>query len=141
MIETAVGCDRLVLAIMCDVYREETLAADDTRVVMAFRPELAPVEIGVLPLSKKEPLQELAERIRHDLALHYDVEYDESGSIGKRYRRQDEIGTPYCVTVDFESLNDQKVTVRHRDRMSQDRVALDQLRAYISEGFASWGKA
>lgn len=140
VIETAVGCDRLVLAVMCDAYREEVVGEGDKRVVMGFRPELAPIEVAVLPLSKKEPLQELAHRIRGDLAHRYDVDYDESGSIGKRYRRQDEVGTPYCVTVDFESLADQKVTIRHRDRMSQDRVALDQLSEYLSQGMCKWSQ-
>ncbi len=140
VVETAVGCDRLVLAILCDAYREEAVGEGDKRVVMGFKPELAPMEVAILPLSKKEPLQNLAHRIRDDLALRYDVDYDESGSIGKRYRRQDEIGTPYCLTVDFDSLEDQKVTIRHRDKMTQDRVGLDQLAEYISGGMAKWGK-
>ncbi|MBX3023169.1 MAG: glycine--tRNA ligase [Bdellovibrionales bacterium] len=139
VIETAVGCDRLALAILCDVYREEKVGgADgegdgDTRIVMGFPPELAPIEIAVLPLSKKPPLQELGMKIRDELAKDHDVDYDETASIGKRYRRQDEIGTPLCVTVDFESLEDRKVTVRHRDKMTQDRVYIDQLKSYIQD--------
>ncbi len=148
VIETAVGCDRLVLAVMCDAYREEPMSAQrneggpaqdsaggdgDTRVVMGFHPSLAPIEIAFLPLSKKPPLQEMATMLRNDFALRHDVEYDETGSIGKRYRRQDEIGTPLCVTIDFESLEDKKVTVRHRDKMTQDRVGVDQLTKYITD--------
>lgn len=139
VIETAVGCDRLVLAVLCDAYREEKVGAaegegdGDTRVVMGFKPHLAPIDMAFLPLSKKPPLQELAGKLRDDFSLNYDVEYDESSSIGKRYRRQDEIGTPLCITIDFESLEDKKVTVRHRDTMAQDRVSIDQLKSYVSD--------
>lgn len=137
VIETAVGCDRLALAMLCDVYREETAPSSegdgDVRVVMGFQPQFAPVQVAVLPLSKKQPLQDLAIKLRDDLAQDYDADYDETASIGKRYRRQDEIGTPLCVTVDFDSLEDQKVTVRHRDKMTQDRVALDQIKNYIQD--------
>lgn len=138
VIETAVGCDRLVLAILCDAYREEKVGGEgedggDTRVVMGFKPSLAPLEVAFLPLSKKPPLQELANKLREELAQNHDVDYDETGSIGKRYRRQDEIGTPLCVTIDFESLEDKKVTVRHRDKMTQDRVSVDQLKSYVAD--------
>ncbi len=145
VIETAVGCDRLALAILCDVYREEKVAGGegegdgDTRVVMGFQPQFAPVQVAVLPLSKKAPLQELGNKIRDDLAAaDFDADYDETGSIGKRYRRQDEIGTPLCVTVDFETLEDKKVTVRHRDKMSQDRVSIDQIGQYVKDKLASF---
>ncbi|MGE0526469.1 MAG: glycine--tRNA ligase [Bdellovibrionales bacterium] len=137
VIETAVGCDRLALALLCDAYREEEVEGD-TRVVMGLRPEFAPMEVACLPLSKKAPLQELGMKIRDDLAKTYDVDYDETGSIGKRYRRQDEVGTPLCVTVDFETLEDRRVTVRHRDKMTQDRVYIDQLRSYISDKLANF---
>src|SRR5690606_14911844 len=114
-----VGCDRLCLALLCDAYEEEVTKDDagkeDVRVVLRLRPFLAPVEVALLPLSKKPDLQELAQKIRDDLAdetkWNLRADYDETGSIGKRYRRQDEIGTPLCVTVDFESLEDKKVTV------------------------------
>ncbi len=132
VIETAVGCDRLALALLCDAYREEQ-DGEGVRVVLALKPELAPIKAAVLPLSKKAPLQELSNKIVERLSLDWDIEYDESGSIGKRYRRQDEIGTPFCITVDFDSLEDQKVTVRHRDKMSQDRVSIDALPAYLAE--------
>lgn len=144
VIETAVGADRLTLALLCNAYREEVGPPaegekdGDVRIVMGFKPELAPVQVAFLPLSKKAPLQELAMKMREDLALDMDVDYDETASIGKRYRRQDEIGTPLCVTIDFESLEDKKVTVRHRDKMSQDRVAIDQLKAYVKDKLANF---
>jgi glycyl-tRNA synthetase len=131
VIETAVGCDRLVLASMCDAYREEVIAADDVRVVMGFHPRLAPIKVAILPLSKKDPITELSKKIYADIRSTYDIQYDESGSIGKRYRRQDEVGTPICVTVDFDSLEDKQVTVRDRDTMVQERVAIDQLPSYL----------
>lgn len=131
VIETAVGCDRLVLASMCDAYREEVIAPDDVRVVMGFHPRLAPIKAAIMPLSKKEPLAELSGKIFADLRTTYDIQYDESGSIGKRYRRQDEIGTPFCITVDFDSLEDKQVTVRERDTMAQERIAIDQLSTYL----------
>lgn len=136
VIETAVGCDRLFLAFMCDAYREEITTDDkgqeDTRVVLGLHPEIAPIKAAIMPLSKKEELTSVANKLRDRLAEDFDVQYDEAGSIGKRYRRQDEIGTPFCCTVDFDSLNDQAVTVRHRDTMKQERVAIDQLPAYIA---------
>ena len=134
VVETAVGCDRLCLAVLCDAYREEITEKDgkkDSRVVMGFHPSLAPVKVAILPLSKKPELQEISHKIRDDLSLEWNVEYDETASIGKRYRRQDEIGTPLCVTVDFDSLEDKAVTVRHRDSMNQDRIPIEQLKTYI----------
>lgn len=137
VIETAVGCDRLALALLCDAYREESVEGGgeegDSRVVLGLKPEFAPLKAAILPLSKKEPLQQMGHKIFADLAEDIDVDYDESASIGKRYRRQDEIGTPLCITVDFQTLEDQQVTVRHRDSMKQDRVALAQLKNYISD--------
>lgn len=136
VIETAVGCDRLFLAFMCDAYREEITTdeagKEDTRVVMGLHPEIAPYKVAVLPLSKKEELTSIAEKLRDQLAEDMDVTYDETASIGKRYRRQDEIGTPFCVTVDFETINDQAVTVRHRDKMTQERVPMTQLNSYVA---------
>jgi len=136
VIETAVGCDRLFLAFLCDAYREEVSenrGKEEVRVVLGLHPKIAPIKVGILPLSKKAPLQELGHNIYQELAVEWNIDYDDTQSIGKRYRRQDEIGTPLCVTVDFESLEDQKVTVRHRDTMAQDRVAVDQLFTFISE--------
>ncbi len=142
VIETAVGCDRLALALLCDAYREEHTVTDsgdkDVRVVLGLKPELAPVKVAILPLSKKEPLLETAQRLRDDLARTLEADYDDSASIGKRYRRQDEIGTPFCLTVDFETANDHKVTVRHRDSMQQERVAMDQIAKYLDDKFADF---
>lgn len=137
VIETAVGCDRLFLAFLCDAYREEVTVdekgQEEVRVVLGLHPKIAPIKVAVLPLSKKEELTSVAQKLRNQLAEDFEVEYDESASIGKRYRRQDEIGTPYCVTVDFDTLNDLAVTVRHRDKMTQERVAMSSLNSYINE--------
>jgi len=142
VIETAVGCDRLFLAFLCDAYREEITTdekgAEDTRVVLGLHPEIAPYKVAVLPLSKKEELSGPAGKLRDQLAQDFDTTYDESSSIGKRYRRQDEIGTPFCVTVDFDTLNDQAVTVRHRDSMKQERVPMATLNEYILKQIKSF---
>ena len=128
VIEPAIGLGRLFLAVMDSAYCEEEVNGE-TRVVMKFKPEIAPVKIAVLPLSKKPELATLARKVYNDLvrSTGYNIEYDETQSIGKRYRRQDEIGTPYCVTVDFESLEDNMVTVRNRDTMEQKRVKLEEV--------------
>ena len=128
---------------MCDAYREEITIDEetqkpDTRVVMGFAPALAPVKAAVLPLSKKAELQGPSMKLRDELSKDWDVQYDDSQSIGKRYRRQDEIGTPFCITVDFETLTDQKVTIRHRDTMKQDRVALTEVANYITNGLRNF---
>jgi glycyl-tRNA synthetase len=138
VIETAVGCDRLFLAFLCDSYREEVTVdeagKEDIRVVLGLHPEIAPVKIAVLPLSKKEELTNIAEKVYAQLTEDFEAHYDESASIGKRYRRQDEIGTPFCATVDFDTINDQCVTVRHRDTMKQDRIPISQLNDYVRKG-------
>jgi glycyl-tRNA synthetase len=143
VIETSAGCDRTVLAALCEAYNEETVTdakgKEDTRVVMRFHPKLAPVKAAILPLSKKSDLQELALKVHDDLVSDFKVQYDETGSIGKRYRRQDEIGTPLCATVDFDSLEDQKVTVRHRDTMGQDRVEMARLKEYMQDKLNNFG--
>lgn len=132
VIETSVGCDRSLLAIMCDAYRLENEGDKDSeRVVMKFHPALAPIKVAILPLVKK--LDEPAKKLFNDIQTRFRAEYDVAGTIGKRYRRQDEIGTPYCVTFDFDSLEDGAVTVRDRDSMNQERVAIDQLMNYLSE--------
>jgi glycyl-tRNA synthetase len=137
VIETAIGCDRLALTVLCDAYREEITEKDgkkDSRIVFGFHPSVAPVQVAVLPLSKKPELQEVCFKLDDDLRKEaYKVQYDESQSIGKRYRRQDEIGTPFCVTVDFDTLDDKAVTVRHRDTMEQDRISIDKLPEYLKE--------
>ena len=129
-IEPAVGVERLFLTFMCDAYEEEQLE-NDTRVVLHLHPFLAPVKACIMPLSKK--LNEQAMDIFHKLAPTCACEFDDAGSIGKRYRRQDAIGTPFCVTVDFETAEDQCVTVRDRDTMKQERVRIDDLVSYIEE--------
>ena len=127
------GADRVTLAFLCEAYDEEQVGENDVRTVLHFHPALAPVKMAVLPLSKK--LGEKAEELYSMLAEHYNVEYDDAGSIGKRYRRQDEIGTPFCLTVDFDTLEDGCVTIRHRDSMEQERIAIDQLLNYFSDKF------
>ena len=136
VIEPSLGADRMVLAFLCSAYDEEVLDAEknDVRTVLHFHPALAPVKIGVLPLSKK--LADGAEKIYQQLSRKYNCEYDDRGNIGKRYRRQDEIGTPFCVTYDFDSETDNAVTVRDRDSMEQVRVPIDQLEAYFAEKLA-----
>jgi glycyl-tRNA synthetase len=132
VIEPSLGVDRAMLVFLCDAYREEEVKGEK-RVVMGFHPEIAPIKAAVLPLSKKEELETVAKDIISTLRKYYPVEYDNTGSIGKRYRRQDEIGTPYCITVDFDSLEDKKVTVRDRDTMAQDRIAIEDLIHYLRE--------
>ena len=132
-IEPAVGVDRIFLATICNAYEEEKVSEDDTRIVMHIAPSIAPIKIAILPLSKK--LSEGANKIYDMLAKKYSVDYDEAGSIGKRYRRQDEIGTPYCITYDFESETDNKVTVRNRDTMEQVRIGIDELESYFNGKF------
>ena len=130
VIEPALGVDRLALAFLLDSYRDEEVKGE-TRNVLAFHPRLAPVKCAVLPLSKQ--LAEPALKVFEDLRDRFPCDYDESGSIGRRYRRQDEIGTPYCVTFDFDSLTDQAATIRDRDTMSQDRIPLARLGEYLRE--------
>ena len=135
VIEPSLGADRVVLAFLCSAYDEEVLDAEknDVRTVLHFHPALAPVKIGVLPLSKK--LNEGAEKIYAQLSKKYNCEFDDRGNIGKRYRRQDEIGTPFCVTYDFDSETDGMVTVRDRDSMEQVRIKIDELDAYFADKF------
>lgn len=135
-IEPSLGADRVALAFLVDAYDEEVVDPEknDTRVVMHFHPALAPIKAAVLPLSKK--LSEEAVKVYEKLASEFMCEYDESGSIGKRYRRQDEIGTPFCITYDFDSRDDGSVTVRHRDSMEQERVKIEDLTDYIRERIA-----
>lgn len=133
VIEPSLGADRVVLAFLCAAYDEETIEEGDVRTVLHFHPALAPVKIGVLPLSKK--LSESAEKIFMDLCKTYNCEFDDRGNIGKRYRRQDEIGTPFCITYDFESENDGAVTIRDRDTMLQERIKIEDLKSYFENKF------
>ncbi len=129
VIEPSLGADRVTLAFLCSAYDEEEVAEGDVRTVLRFHPALAPIKACVLPLSKK--LSDGAVDVYSELRKEFNCEYDESGSIGKRYRRQDEIGTPFCITFDFDSLEDQAVTVRERDSMKQERVKISELKEYI----------
>ena len=131
VIEPAVGVDRLALAFLCDAYAEENVAENDTRVVLRLHHALAPVKAAILPLSKK--LGEAAGQIYQELSKEFACDYDEAGSIGKRYRRFDEIGTPFCITYDFESEQDGAVTVRYRDSMEQERVKIADLKQFLLE--------
>ena len=132
-IETSIGVDRMFLSIMCHSYEEEKLANGETRVVLKLPAALAPVKLAVLPLVKKDGLPEKAREIIDSLKFHFNCQYDEKDTIGKRYRRQDAIGTPYCVTVDYDSLNDNCVTLRFRDTMEQERVSIAELNAIIED--------
>jgi glycyl-tRNA synthetase len=134
VIEPSLGADRVTLAFLCSAYDEEELEGGDMRTVLRFHPALAPVKIGVLPLSKK--LGSEAEKIYQELSKLYNCEYDDRGNIGKRYRRQDEIGTPYCITYDFDSQEDGAVTVRDRDTMAQERVKIEDLAGYFQGKFS-----
>ena len=130
-VEPSLGCDRVALAFLCNAYDEEEIAEGDIRTVLHLHPFLAPYKVAILPLSKK--LSPKAEEIYEMLSKKYMCEYDEAGSIGKRYRREDEIGTPYCITVDFETEKDNSVTIRDRDTMEQVRVKIDELEKWIEE--------
>ena len=131
VIEPSLGADRVTLAFLVDAYDEEELEGGDVRTVLHLHPALAPYKAAVLPLSKK--LSEKADEVYSLLAKNFNIEYDETGSIGKRYRRQDEIGTPFCITVDFETENDGCVTIRHRDSMTQERVKIEELNDFIAK--------
>ncbi len=131
VVEPSLGADRVALAFLCEAYDEEEVGENDTRIVMHLHPALAPMKAAILPLSKK--LSDKAGEIYDTLRKHFNCDFDDAGSIGKRYRRQDEIGTPFCITYDFESENDGCVTVRERDSMQQERIAIDSLVSYISE--------
>ena len=128
-VEPAVGVDRVFLTVVCDAYEEQEIADGDTRTVLHLHPSIAPYKAAVLPLSKK--LSEKADEVYTKLSKKFICDYDEAGSIGKRYRREDEIGTPFCVTIDFETLEDECVTIRDRDTMKQDRVEISKINHYI----------
>lgn len=135
VIEPTWGVDRSILAVLCSAYDEEDLEDGTSRTVMRFKPEVAPVKIAVLPLMKKDGLPEKAKEIQDQLKVFGNVEYDDGGAIGKRYRRQDEVGTPVCITVDYESLEDDAVTVRDRDTMEQERIDINKLNDYLGQKY------
>ena len=137
IIETSAGADRTTLVVMMDAYREEQLE-NETRVVMGFHPRIAPIKAAIFPLVNKEGMPEFATRLHEELKrASIPAQYDDSGSIGKRYRRQDETGTPFCFTIDGQSATDQTVTVRDRDTLKQERIDASQAVAYVRERIAS----
>ena len=136
IVETSAGADRVTLTVMVDAYREEQVEGE-TRVVLGFHPAVAPIKAAVLPLVKKDGMPEIADRLYHDLKRRFPVFYDDSGAIGRRYRRMDEAGTPFSVTVDGDTVSQGTVTVRHRDSMAQDRIAMDAVPGYIAERVAN----
>jgi glycyl-tRNA synthetase len=134
IVETSVGVGRTFLMVMTEAYTEEKISEDDTRIVLKFPKKLAPVQVAVFPLMKNKP--ELVGKAREIFAMlkkDFRCEFDDNGNVGKRYRRQDEIGTPYCVTVDFDTLTDNAVTVRDRDTMQQERVKIEELKQYLKK--------
>ena len=132
VVEPSAGVDRTMLTLMIDAYHEEEVRGEQ-RVVLKLDRSVAPIQVAILPLSRKEPLTQLAQQVEHQLRPHFRTEYDDTQSIGKRYRRQDEIGTPFAVTLDFDSINDRAATIRSRDEMTQVRVPLDQLVPALKE--------
>jgi glycyl-tRNA synthetase len=128
IIETSAGCDRTLLCILADAYVEDTA---NERTVLKLAPFIAPVQIAIMPLTKKDGLPEIADSITKDLKRHYSITQDDSGSIGKRYRRQDEVGTPYCITIDYETKDDNTVTIRERDSMEQKRIPIAEIKNYV----------
>jgi len=133
VIETSIGVDRMFLSVMCASYKEEQLEGGETRVVLALPPALAPVKLAILPLVRKDGLPEKAREIFDELKFHFNCQYDEKDSIGKRYRRQDAIGTPYCITIDHDTLEDNCVTLRNRDTMEQERVPVAELDRLLAD--------
>ncbi len=139
VIETSIGLDRMFLLTLCNAYAEEDLSEGDkvdSRVVLKFHPALAPIKATVMPLTKKDGLPEKARAIMDDMKFDFNMQYDEKDSIGKRYRRQDAIGTPFCITIDYDSLENDTVTIRHRDSMQQERVAIKDLKSIIQNQVA-----
>ena len=132
IIETSAGVDRTLLTCLIDAYEEEQLEKD-TRVVLHLSPKIAPIKAAVFPLVKRDGMPEMAQKIVEDIRPHYMAFYDQGGAVGRRYRRMDEVGTPYCITVDTQTLEDQTVTIRERDTMQQDRISIDKIKEYLDE--------
>jgi glycyl-tRNA synthetase len=132
VIEPSIGVNRTLLAVMMDAYTEKTNEKGETRVILKLTPGMAPIKVAVLPLAKNKPeIVEMAKRLKHDLQPTMRTVYDDTGGIGKLYARQDEIGTPFCVTVDHQSLEDNAVTVRSRDTWEQERITAEALKDYL----------
>ena len=136
VIEPTFGVDRTLLALLCDAYDEEKLKNGEMRTVLHFAPIIAPIKVAVFPLMKKEALQKEAKKIFEKIKNIWATEYDETGAIGRRYRRQDELGTPFCITVDYDTLEDNTVTIRDRDTMEQKRIAIDKIISHLNEALA-----
>jgi glycyl-tRNA synthetase len=132
IIETSIGCDRTLLTTLIDAYEEE-----EDRVVLHLAPIVAPIKVAIFPLVKKDGMPDIAQKITDDLRGAYRIFYDDSGSIGRRYRRMDEAGTPFCITVDSETLSDATVTIRHRDSMKQERIGQNNIKKYLHEEISS----
>jgi glycyl-tRNA synthetase len=137
VVETSVGLDRTILMVLCDAYREEEVDGSK-RTVMKFQPQLAPYTAAIFPLVKKEGMPERAEALAADLRGRFNVLYDERGSVGKRYRRMDEVGTPYCLTIDGDTLEDGTVTIRDRDSLEQDRIPAERAAEAIQDRIDAW---
>ena len=137
VVETSIGASRTLMACLVEAYREEEVKGEK-RVVMCFHPRVAPIKAAILPLVKRDGMPDVAHKITEDLRPHFPVFYDEGGAIGRRYRRMDEVGTPFCITVDSQTLEDQTVTVRERDSMAQDRVCIPELRTEIGRRMEAW---
>lgn len=133
VIEPTFGLDRTILALLCDAYEEQTLPSSETRVVLHLHPKIAPVQVAIFPLMKKQELIQVAKELFNKLKFQFSAEYDESGAIGKRYRRQDELGTPFCITIDYDTLENQTVTLRDRDSMEQSRIPLSNISSILFE--------
>ncbi|NCN06051.1 MAG: glycine--tRNA ligase [Spirochaetales bacterium] len=138
IIETSAGLTRSLLMVLCDAYDEEEVAEGDIRTVLHFHPQIAPITVGVFPLVKKDGLSELAKKIELELREDYTTYYDQSGAIGRRYRRQDEIGTPYCITIDYQTKEDKTVTLRYRDSMEQIRIPISEISATIKKAMKEY---
>lgn len=132
VIEPTFGLDRTILALLCSAYREEALEGEETRTVLGFHPKIAPIKVGIFPLMKKDGMAEKAREVYQLLSKHWQVNYDDGGAIGKRYRRQDELGTPFCVTIDYDTMADNTVTLRDRDSMKQVRIPIADLVNHLS---------
>jgi glycyl-tRNA synthetase len=139
VVETSVGLDRLFLSVLCASFKEEQVGEGDTRVVLSLPPVLAPIKLAIFPLTKKDGLPEKARLIMDELKFDYNCFYEEKDAIGKRYRRQDALGTPFCITIDHDTLQDDTFTIRHRDSMTQERVNLSQLKQLLAEEI-NWKK-
>ena len=141
IIETSAGLTRSVLMAISDAYQDEEVGENDRRVVLRFHPEIAPITVGVFPLVKKDGLSELAQEIERKLRRRFSTFYDQSGAIGRRYRRQDEIGTPFCLTIDYETKENQTVTLRFRDSMEQVRVPVAELTSRLEEAIENYTRS